>query len=58
MNTVKIFGIVLEDGVYKSYELSELEGSGVYVNYVIQCTTVQANTVVKMLNNVNKALFK
>ena len=56
MNTVKIFGIVLEDGVYKSYELSELEGSGVYVYYILQCTTVQINTVLKQLNNIKKII--
>lgn len=56
MNQVKIFGIVLEDGVYKSYELSELEGTGVYVNYVLQCTKVQINTIVKMLNDITKVI--
>lgn len=54
MNTEKIFGVVLEDGVFKSYELSELEGSGVVVNYVIMCTTAQINNVVRMLNNIMK----
>lgn len=56
MNQIKIFGIVLEDGIYKSYELAELEGSGVYVNYVLQCTKVQINTVVQMLNNITKII--
>lgn len=54
MNTEKIFGIVLEDGVFKSYELKELEGSGIYVNYVIMCTIAQINNVVRMLNNIMK----
>lgn len=54
MNTIKIFGIVLEDKTYKAYELKELEGSGVYVNYILQCTTPQVNTVLQMLNNIMK----
>ena len=56
MNTVKIFGVVVEGDVFKAYELSELEGSGVYVNYVLQCTTAQINNVVRMLNNIKKAI--
>lgn len=56
MNTNKIFGIVLEDKIYKAYELKELEGSGIFVSYVIQCTTAQINTVVQMLNNITKAM--
>lgn len=54
MNTEKIFGVVLEDGVFKSYELKELEGSGIVVNYVIMCTVAQINNVVRMLNNIMK----
>ena len=54
MNTEKIFGVVLEDGVFKSYELRELEGSGVVVNYVIMCSVAQINNVVRMLNNIMK----
>ena len=56
MNTVKIFGVVVEGDVFKAYELSELEGSGVYVNYVLQCTTAQINNVVRMLNNIKKEI--
>ena len=55
MNTNKIFGIVLEGDEFKAYELKELEGSGIYVNYVIQCTTAQINYVVRMLNNIKKS---
>ena len=54
MNTNKIFGVVVEDGIFKSYELKELEGSGIAVAYVIMCTVAQINNVVRMLNNVNK----
>ena len=54
MNTNKIFGIVVEGDEFKAYELSELEGSGMYVNYVLHCTTAQINNVVRMLNNVMK----
>ena len=54
MNTNKIFGIVLEDDVYKSYELFSLEGTGVKACYIIQCTTAQINNIVRMLNNINK----
>ena len=54
MNTNKVFGVVLEDGVFKAYELKDLEGSGVYVTHVMMCTTAQINNVVRMLNNVNK----
>ncbi|MBR3229811.1 MAG: hypothetical protein IKF91_03180 [Bacilli bacterium] len=56
MNTNKIFGIVLEGEAFKAYELKELEGSGIYVNYVIQCTTAQINNVVRMLNNIKKSI--
>ena len=56
MNTVKIFGIVLEGADFKAYELNELEGSGIYVNYVLQCTTAQINNVVRMLNNIKKSI--
>ena len=56
MNTVKVFGIVLEGELFKSYELKELEGSGVYVNYVLQCTTPQINNVVRMLNDIKKVV--
>ena len=56
MNTVKIFGIVLEGELFKSYELKELEGSGVYVNYVLQCTIPQINNVVRMLNDIKKVV--
>lgn len=55
MNTNKIFGVVLE-GDFKVYELKELEGSGIYVNYVVQCTTAQINNVVRMLNNIKKTI--
>lgn len=54
MNTNKIFGIVLENDVYKSYELFSLEGTGVKACYIIQCTTAQINNVVRILNNINK----
>ena len=56
MNTNKIFGIVLEGDDFKAYELKELEGSGIYMNYVIQCTTAQINNVVRMLNNIKKTI--
>lgn len=56
MNTVKIFGVVFEGEEFKAYELKELEGSGVYVNYVLQCTTPQINNVVRMLNNIKKEI--
>lgn len=56
MNTNKIFGIVFEGEAFKAYELKELEGSGIYVNYVIQCTTAQINNVVRMLNNIKKSI--
>ena len=56
MNTIKIFGVVFEGEEFKAYELSELEGSGIYVNYVLQCTTVQINNVVRMLNNIKKEI--
>ena len=56
MNTVKIFGVVVEGDVFKAYELSELEGSGMYVNYVLQYTTAQINNVVRMLNNIKKVI--
>ena len=56
MNTVKVFGIVLEGELFKSYELKELEGSGVYVNYVLQCTTPQINNIVRMLNEIKKVV--
>jgi len=56
MNTNKIFGVVIEGDVFKAYELSELEGSGIYVNYVLQCTTAQINNVVRMLNNIKKTI--
>ena len=54
MNTNKIFGIVLEDGFYKAYELFSLEGTGVKAHYIIQCTTAQINNVVRMLNNIEE----
>ena len=54
MNTNKIFGIVVEGEEFKAYELSELEGSGMYVNYVMMCTVAQINNVIRMLNNVMK----
>ena len=54
MNTVKIFGVVLEGDNFKAYELKELEGTGMYVNYVLQCTTVQVNNIVRMLNEIKK----
>ena len=54
MNTVKIFGVVLEGDNFKAYELKELEGTGTYVNYVLQCTTAQINNVVRMLNEIKK----
>ena len=56
MNTIRIFGIVVEGEEFKAYELSELEGSGIYVNYVLQCTTAQINNVVRMLNNIKKEI--
>ena len=56
MNTIKIFGVVFEGEEFKAYELSELEGSGIYVNYVLQCTTAQINNVVRMLNNIKKEI--
>lgn len=56
MNTVKIFGVVLEGDNFKAYELKELEGTGMYVNYVLQCTTAQINNVVRMLNNIKKSI--
>ena len=56
MNTVKIFGVVFEGEEFKAYELNELEGTGVYVNYILQCTTPQINNVVRMLNNVKKEI--
>lgn len=56
MNTVKIFGVVLEGDNFKAYELKELEGSGIYVNYVLQCTTAQVNNVVRMLNEIKKMI--
>ena len=54
MNQIKIFGIVLEDDIFKTYELKELEGSGVYVHYILQCTTAQINTILKQLNDIKK----
>ena len=54
MNTVKVFGIVLEGESFKAYDLKILEGSGVYVNYVLQCTTPQINNIVRMLNEIKK----
>lgn len=54
MKTTKIFGVVFEGEQFKAYELSELEGSGVTVQYVIQSTTLQINSVVKMLNDIKK----
>ena len=56
MNTVKIFGVVFEGEEFKAYELKDLEYTGVYVNYVLQCTTAQVNNVVRMLNNVKKEI--
>ena len=56
MNTVRIFGIVVEGDEFKAYELKELEGTGMYINYVLQCTTAQINNVVRMLNNVKKEI--
>lgn len=54
MNTIKIFGVVIENDEFKAYELKELEGTGVYVNYVLQCTTPQINNIVRMLNEIKK----
>lgn len=54
MNTVKIFGVVLEGDNFKAYELKELEGTGMYVNYVLQCTIAQVNNIVRMLNEIKK----
>lgn len=56
MNTIRIFGVVVEGDEFKAYELKELEGSGVYVNYVLQCTISQVNNIVRMLNNIKKAI--
>ena len=56
MNTIKIFGVVVEGDEFKAYELKELEGTGMYVNYVLQCTTAQINNVVRMLNNIKKEI--
>ena len=56
MNTVKIFGVVVEGDEFKAYELKELEGTGMYVNYVLQCTIPQVNNIVRMLNNIKKAI--
>jgi hypothetical protein len=56
MNTNKIFGVVIEGDNFKAYELKELEGSGIYVNYVLQCTTAQVNNVVRMLNEIKKTI--
>ena len=56
MNTVKIFGVVVEGDEFKAYELKELEGSGVYVNYVLQCTIPQINNIVRMLNKIKKEI--
>ena len=56
MNTNKIFVIVLEGEDFKAYELKELEDSGVYVSYVMMCTTAQINNIVRMLNNVKKSI--
>ena len=56
MNTNKIFGIIIEGDNFKAYELKELEGSGIYVNYVLQCTTAQVNNVVRMLNEIKKTI--
>ena len=56
MNTVKVFGIVLEGESFKAYDLKILEGSGVYVNYVLQCTTPQINNIVRMLNEIKKVV--
>ena len=54
MNTLKIFGIVVEGEIFKAYELKELEGTGVYCNYVLHCTTAQINNIVRMLNDIKK----
>ena len=56
MNTVKIFGVVFEGEEFKAYELKGLEGTGMYINYVLQCTTPQINNVVRMLNNIKKEI--
>lgn len=56
MNTVKIFGVILEGDNFKAYELKELEGTGMYVNYVLQCTTAQVNNIVRMLNEIKKQI--
>jgi hypothetical protein len=56
MNTVKVFGVVLEGDNFKAYDLKILEGSGVYVNYVLQCTTPQINNIVRMLNEIKKVV--
>ena len=56
MNTVKIFGIVLEGQSFKAYDLKILEGSGMNISYVLQCTTPQINNVVRMLNDIKKVV--
>lgn len=54
MNTIRIFGVVVEGEEFKAYELKELEGTGVYVNYILQCTIPQVNNIVRMLNEIKK----
>lgn len=54
MNTIRIFGVVVEGDEFKAYELKELERTGVYVNYVLQCTIPQVNNIVRMLNEIKK----
>ena len=56
MNTVKVFGIVLEGESFKAYDLKILEGSGMNISYVLQCTTPQINNVVRMLNDIKKVV--
>lgn len=54
MNTIRIFGVVVEGDEFKAYELKELEGTGVYVVYVLQCTIPQVNNIIRMLNEIKK----
>lgn len=56
MNTVKVFGIVLEGNDFKAYDLKILGGSGMNISYVLQCTTPQINNVVRMLNDIKKVV--
>ena len=56
LKTHLVDAVVVEGDEFKAYELKELEGTGVYVNYVLQCTTPQINNVVRMLNNIKKEI--